>query len=360
MQVGEYIVPYLKNAWYAASWEQDLGAAPVAVTMLDEPIVLFRDTGGKVNALQDTCPHRFAPLSRGQVRGDVIVCGYHGLEFAGNGLCVRNPHGKGVIPNALHVRTYPVAHHCGMIWVWIGRPDRADPALLPSFPDLAGDRFTWVHGQLDVAANYELIIDNLLDLSHVEFLHPFLASPGNSERTRYRAEQRGDQVSAYYDVENEPISGLFQLLWTGDAQVANLIAYMHWQAPTNLSLDNGMSTSAVVGEDDPRVQVIHLLTPQSEGKTRYFWAAGRNCAHGNDQISQMLRFGTQNAFENEDEPMIQAVRSRMHSNDLFAHKPALIATDEAGVRARRVLARLIAEEQAGELEARRARDVLEA
>jgi vanillate O-demethylase monooxygenase subunit len=338
----------LHNAWYAASWNHELGEGPLAMTLLEQPVVLFRDSGGKIRALEDRCPHRFAPLSRGRVNGDVIVCGYHGLEFGGDGHCVRNPHGKGVIPNALQVRTYPVAVHCGMIWVWMGQAARADRALLPAFPDLESDRFAWVYGQLDVAANYELVIDNLLDLTHVEFLHPFLASPGNSERTRFRAEQHGDMVSAYYDVQQEPITGLFRLLWEGKEETANLVAYMHWQAPTNLMLDNAMSTNEVVGDDDPHVQVIHLLTPVSENLTRYFWAAGRNRELDNAQISEMLHFGTQGAFENEDEPMIQAVRSRMNSNDLFAHKPALIPTDEAGVRARRILARLIAEERAEE------------
>lgn len=335
---------YLRNAWYAASWEHQLGNAPLPVTMLEEFIVLFRDASGAIQALEDRCPHRFAPLSRGKISGDVIACGYHGLEFAGSGQCVRNPHGKGAIPNALRVRTYPVTVHCGMVWVWMGDEARADRSVLPKFPDLEGKQFTWVYGQLDVAANYELVIDNLLDLTHVEFLHPFLASPGNSERTRFRAEQRGDEVSAYYDVTDEPITGLFRLLWEGEEERANLIAYMHWQAPTNLLLDNAMSTSDIVGADDPHVQVIHLLTPVSQNATRYFWAAGRNRAHDNAQISEMLHFGTQSAFENEDEPMIQAVRSRMSSNDLFAHQPALIPTDEAGVRARRVLARLIAAE----------------
>jgi vanillate O-demethylase monooxygenase subunit len=91
---------------------------------------------------------------------------------------------------------------------------------------------------------------------------------------------------------------------------------------------------------------VHLLTPETEDTTHYFWAAGRNRQHGNPQVSGMLHFGTQNAFENEDEPMIQAVRSRMRSNDLFAHKPALLPMDEAAVRARRILAGMIAAENA--------------
>jgi vanillate O-demethylase monooxygenase subunit len=337
---------YLRNAWYAAVWSHELGDAPVARTIHDQPIVLYREAGSVPRALTDTCPHRFAPLSRGKIKGDRIACGYHGLEFDGTGACVRNPHGKGVIPRALSVRSYPLAEQYGMIWIWMGDAERADEVPLPDMPVLADPAYSWVHGGLHVDANYELVIDNLLDLTHVEFLHPFLASPGNSERTLFRAEQRGNEVSAHYDVKDEPITGLFKLLWEGDQERADLFAYMNWAPPTNLVLMNGMRPS---GEDEstgPRVPVVHLLTPETENSTHYFWAAGRNRMHGDEQVSGMLHFGTQNAFQNEDEPMIRAVRSRMHSNDLFEHSPALLPIDEAAVRARRVLAALIAEEQA--------------
>jgi len=340
-------MPYLRNAWYAACWAHELGDVPFARTILEQPIVLFRDADGAPRALYDACPHRFAPLSRGRVSGGTITCGYHGLEFAADGQCIRNPHGKGVVPNSLKVTAFPVTERYGMIWLWPGDAERADPALLPSFPTMEDPAFSWVHGQLEVSTNYELVIDNLLDLTHVEFLHPFLASPGNAARTEFRAEERDGEVHAKYDVRGEPITGLFQLLWDGipDA-VGNLIAYMSWQAPSNLFLQTGMSLSDEIGEGDPRIPVVHLLTPETEDRTHYFWAAGRNCRHGDAQISKMLHFGTQQAFEREDEPMIRAVRSRMRSNDLFAHRPALLPIDEVAVRARRILAKRIAAEEA--------------
>ena len=339
-------MPYLRNAWYAACWDHDLTSEMVERTLLDQPIVFFRDQDGAPKALYDSCPHRFAPLSKGKLQNGVVACGYHGLEFDGTGRCVRNPHGKGIIPAALGVRSFPLTERYGMIWIWMGEHQRADPALLPSLPQIEDPAYSWVHGQVHVTANYELVIDNLLDLSHVEFLHPFLASPGNAERTTFRSEQKDDEVSAFYDVTGEPITSLFRLLWDGDEEVGDLHAYMHWTPPSNLLLDNGMSAQGLDTHSGALIPIVHLLTPETEDSTHYFWAAGRNRHHGNEQISQMLHFGTQHAFENEDEPMIRAARSRMSSNDLFAHKPALLPIDEAGVRARRVLKRLIDEEQA--------------
>jgi phenylpropionate dioxygenase-like ring-hydroxylating dioxygenase large terminal subunit len=338
---------FLKNAWYPAAWNEKLAEDPLAIRILDDPIVLFRESTGKVCALYDACPHRFAPLSLGKVKDGAVVCGYHGLEFDGTGNCIRNPHGKGTIPKALGVRAYPTAERYGMIWVWAGEADLADEDLLPSFPIMDDENFSWVFGELEVSANYELVIDNLLDLTHVEFLHPLLASEGGSQRTTFRSEHDGDTVSAFYETKDEAITGLFQLLWENEEKTATIRADMHWQPPTYFELETSMGVHAEFDENDARVPVLHLLTPQSEDSTRYFWAAGRNRAHGNEEVAGMLHFGIQAAFVNEDEPMIKAVRSRMSSNDLFAHKPALLPWDEAGVRARRVLAKLIAAEQKG-------------
>ena len=344
-------MPYLKNAWYAAGWANDLADAPLARTIHDQPVVIFRGEDGSPAALHDACPHRFAPLSLGKVKGDLIACGYHGLEFDRHGRCVRNPHGKGVIPNALGVRAYPLSERYGMLWIWTGEADRADPALIVDLPIMADPGFEWVHGMLTIDAHYELIIDNLLDLTHVEFLHPFFASEGNSERTRFRAEQLGDRVNAYYDASNEPVSGLMRMLWPDAPETGDLRAYMYWQAPSNLYLDTGTMAAGGDYRDGAVLPSLHLLTPDTEERTTYYWAQGRNRRRDDPEFSRMLREGTQHIFETEDEPMIRAARSRMRSNDLFAHKPALLPMDEAAVRARRVLAKKIADEQSGALEA---------
>ena len=82
---------FLRNQWYCAGFSDDLKEAPVAVKILGEPIVLYRASGGKAVALQDRCPHRFAPLSKGRICGANIECPYHGLEFGADGHCTKNP-----------------------------------------------------------------------------------------------------------------------------------------------------------------------------------------------------------------------------------------------------------------------------
>ena len=335
---------FLRNAWYPAVWSCDLGETPVELRMLDQMIVMFRGEGGHPRALYDACPHRFAPLSRGKLRDGRIICGYHGLEFDGTGRCVRNPHGNGKTVSALQVRSFPVAERYGMVWVWMGEESLADGQSLPELPLFDDPELTWVYGQLDVRVNYELVTDNLLDLTHVEFLHPFLASPGNSVRTHYRCEQKGDEVRSVYTIREEPVTGLFQLLWPDAPATANMVADIVWQAPARLSLKTSMGPGDSPADHDPQLVVMHLLVPQGDEATRYFWAAGRNCAKDNPDVSAMLKHGTQNAFEFEDEPMIAAVRSRMRSNDLMAHKPAILPFDEGAIRARRIVARMLDQE----------------
>lgn len=337
---------FLRNAWYPGLWAADLESEPVEVHLLDQVIVLFRDENGDPKALYDACPHRFAPLSRGKVQGGRIICGYHGLEFGSSGHCLRNPHGAGKTVSALTVRAFPVAQRYGMIWIWMGDEDKAAEADLPNLPLFDNPDLTWVRGQLDARANYELVTDNLLDLSHVEFMHPFLSSPGNSMRTTYRCEQAGDHVRSIYTIKDEPVSGLFKILWQDAPVTANMIVDITWQAPARLELKTSMGLGETPTPSDPGLIVIHLLAPRGEDATRYFWAAGRNQAKDSEDVSAMLRYGTQNAFAQEDEPMIAAVRSRMRSNDLMAHKPAILPMDEGAIRARRVLTRLLADEGA--------------
>lgn len=334
-------MPYLMNHWYAAAWEDELADAPLARTILDQPIVFYRDSAGQIIALQDSCPHRFAPLSLGRVEGDMLVCGYHGLGFVEGGRCARNPHGKGVITSGMAVRSYPIATSHGLIWVWMGDA-ASDMNLIPALPALAGD-CTWVKGRLHVDAHYQLVVDNLLDLTHVEFLHPFLSTPGNSSRTKVSAHQEADRVTSTYDVVDEPVSGLFRLFWTDPADTGNMCVEMTWEAPAVLNQNNIMFPADKGREAGIDIPFIHVLTPETQDSTHYFWKMGRCVAKDDQQLSEAIYQGIQTAFEQEDEPMIRAVRSRMHSSDLLSHRSVALPMDEASIRARRILQRLLTE-----------------
>src|ERR1700688_4281682 len=106
----EDVMEFLQNTWYLAAWSDRIKPGELFPRMiLNRPLVFLRRQDGSVVAMDDRCPHRFAPLSMGHAEGDRIVCGYHGLEFdSASGACVRNPHNTGKIPAAARVRTYKV------------------------------------------------------------------------------------------------------------------------------------------------------------------------------------------------------------------------------------------------------------
>ncbi len=169
---------FVRNAWYAAGWSHELkGTALLPRKILNEPVVLFRGPGGAAVALVDRCPHRFVPLHKGTLKDGVLECGYHGLCFDATGSCVFNPHGDHVIPKAARVKNYRLAERDGIIWMWMGDPALADEGKIRPFPQFGGNsRFSCVYGYLHVEANYQLISDNLLDLTHGQYLHPMFAN----------------------------------------------------------------------------------------------------------------------------------------------------------------------------------------
>ena len=162
---------YVRNAWYMAGWARDFAVGkPHAETILGEPIVLWRRDDGRMAALEDRCVHRLAPLSLGRCEGDAIRCMYHGLLFAPDG-AVREIPGQDVIPKQARARAYPVEEHASAVWLWMGDPAVADTALLPDFVGIDDPRFAMEPGRLDYDAPAKLIHDNLLDLSHLAYVH---------------------------------------------------------------------------------------------------------------------------------------------------------------------------------------------
>jgi len=163
--------PFLRNAWYMAGWVSELpkeGLIPVS--LLGEPIVLYRQETGAWAALEDMCCHRLVPLSLGRREKNDLRCMYHGLKFAPDGRCVEIPGQRRISP-AIRVRSYPVAERHGGIWVWMGNPDRADVSEIPPIVGSDDPDFAVANASVDIEGEASLIWDNLLDLTHIPFLH---------------------------------------------------------------------------------------------------------------------------------------------------------------------------------------------
>jgi phenylpropionate dioxygenase-like ring-hydroxylating dioxygenase large terminal subunit len=162
---------FLRNCWYAAGWSRDFEPGKLyPITILDEPVIVYRTANHTPVALQDRCCHRLAPLSMGRLEGENLRCMYHGLKFAPSGRCIEIP-GEAKIPPQVKVRSYPIRDEYSIAWIWMGDAASADTELIPDFVGVDDPRWAMHPGRMDYKANYTLINDNLLDLSHIGFLH---------------------------------------------------------------------------------------------------------------------------------------------------------------------------------------------
>lgn len=339
---------YLRNCWYAAAFTGEVSSKPLARRLLGENVCLFRTESGVAKAIDDRCPHRFAPMRRGKVVGESIQCGYHGLAFDGSGRCVHNPHGEGIIPPEAHSRGWPITERYGVVWIWMGKEERADPALLPDLAMLEQpERFEYVPIYMHSNGNYKLIADNLLDLSHVQYLHPYLVDFEKVGRNEHELVVEGDRVTSTYFHYGTGLSGIYEATWPGAVADIDSISEISWLPP---SVCIGDMRARAAGDTEwaeaSRLLNIHMFTPETDTSSHYFWIGGFNIERATPEFVEQFREMSRSIFTNEDLAMIADVEENMQTDDLMSLRPAILTVDTAALRARRILSRKIAAEQA--------------
>ncbi|WP_164089166.1 aromatic ring-hydroxylating dioxygenase subunit alpha [Sphingorhabdus sp. YGSMI21] len=357
---------FLKNVWYCAGFSHELDDAKLlGRKLVGEHVLIYRTESGEAVAMSNVCPHRFAPLSEGHRYGDNVSCPYHGLEFNAEGQCVRNPNGdKGTLtdlkaPRVARLKSYPLEELWGILFIWMGKPEKADTSLIPDFSmteERPGHRTVFGFHKLD--AHYELAVDNLMDRTHVQFLHPRL-NLGTDFRDdferRYSTEQIGDEIWDYHCELNAPRMPLTAILWPEAPELMEYYFDVRWNAPGHMLLDAGSvaaNTDRKIGSHTPGA---NMVTPIDEHSCYYFWNNCRDSNLDSAEADKGLQHGITDTFANEDGRMVAMCQEMMDGEtDLLSMKPLLLPSDEAAVRARRVIARKLREE--AEEEAREAAD----
>lgn len=337
---------WLENCWYMAAWADELPPGTrLARTIIDVPILLWRLDDGRVRALADRCAHRLAPLSLGAIEGDAVRCGYHGLTFeGGSGRCVRNPHGA--VTSAMAVRAYPVTDRHQILWIWMGDPDRMDESTIPDlhFIDDAGDH-AFSKGYMPTAADHRLLEDNILDLSHGDYLHAATLGGGSFTRARVRVEERGDTVFVEWTAKDETAIPIWQAELPDPGTPVDMVTQVLWHPSGVMLLDSVLTAADGRPDIDFQTRNAHIMTPETATSTHYFYCNSRNYRMDDAAYNEAMAQGLAAAFGGEDKPMIEAQQRRIGDADLLDCGPALMAIDNASTRARRIYRRCLAAER---------------
>ena len=340
---------YLRNSWYVVAWSHELVDKPLKITVLDEDLVLFRDGNGAPAALSDRCPHRHVPLSLGCVEQRGLRCGYHGLLFDRDGVCIEVP-SQSAIPPRARVRAYPAVERHGWVWAWMGEAEAADPALIPDFSKLVDPTFRAVGQTNRVLANYQLVTDNLMDLSHVGYVHQTtIGTPEFTAKGKLTSKRKQGGVEVVRLVPEVPTPPTYAR--TGVLPDGGLID--RWQVikfvpPCFVMIHVGGKAAgqgALEGDyaGGLNMWVMNAMTPETARTTHYFWASVR--AHALDSVAADALFlsNVGEAFM-EDKHMLEAqqraIDKRPDSWDVAMRE------DSGSIESRRVLEALIATEQA--------------
>ena len=340
---------FLKNVWQVAAFAAELKDAPLARTLLGEQVVMFRGADGRAAALLDECPHRLAPLSLGKVVDGVLQCGYHGMAFDGAGACVRVP-GQDRIPTKALAHSFPVIERHAFIWIWMGDPALADSELVPDIFWMTDPAWAISDGYHHLSANYQLLNDNLLDLSHETFVHTHTIGNGAVADSPLTVSQDGTNVvRAHRDMLNcEPPP-----FYVKAAGFTDRIDRWHttiFTPPAFNIIENGSMPAGSNKEEARRNgltrerRVLNLITPETETSSHYFWAIARCYDLEDSQLTEYIRVEVARTFD-EDKIMLEAQQKRMRGAH-FDQFPVTLRADAGAVQARRMMARLLAEEQA--------------
>jgi phenylpropionate dioxygenase-like ring-hydroxylating dioxygenase large terminal subunit len=336
---------FVRNAWYVAAWSDEVGRSLLARTILNEPLVLYRTEAGQPVAFDNRCPHRRFPLSKGRLVGDAIQCGYHGFTYNSGGKCIRIP-SQDQIPQHYAVRQYPLHEKWQWIWIWMGDPALADPSTIPDHGPARVEDPEWVSaigGCEATATRYVFLHDNLLDLSHVTFLHHDTIGGEGVAATVPEISECGTHIEVVRRVKGDTVEHLPMAKVIGMTGLIDR-TLPQWFFPPALHVTGSDFASAQDGGHHPghvygSLRVLHGITPETETTTHYFWAFSRNFRIGDEALTARVKdyITATVGQDKEGTAACEQLVSRHPPTASEIHA----AVDRAAIQGRRMIQRLI-------------------
>ena len=338
---------FIRNTWYVAAWADELKDKPLARRICDDAVVMFRDKTGTAWAIADRCCHRGTPLSLGEVVAGGLECGYHGMVFDGAGTCVHIP-GQDRIPQSAKVPSYPLVERDHYLWIWMGEAERADPARIPDVSYHNDPTWPERHGALHIAGSYLLMVDNLMDLTHLGYVHKRTIGGNPSQHIDAKMETAPTQDGLRFTrwMLNSPPPPTYVKAYGFKGRVDRWQAF-EWLAPSNVRQWTGAKdagTGAYEGNTEGGFQfrVFHALTPETATSCHYYFATANHWAPDDDAASDLFFRDSYETFL-EDKRVVELQQDRLteFGEDWLVD----IVSDATRVRMRRQLDRMLEQEQ---------------
>lgn len=339
-----------RNRWYIAAFSHEISAKPFERTLLDVPVALYRTSEGRAVAMYGLCPHRYFPLALGRVEGDALVCGYHGFTFAASGKCVRIPSqetGAGFVQP-----TYPLEERGFLTWIWLGDRELADPALIPPYEDFGLDQPGWATSggeRLELKARFQLLVDNLMDLTHLPFIHHQIPGGDKLLKTRDTISERARSLRLT-QVMRDAWTPWHSALWGEENRIEGVIeshGVTDFYGPELIRTSGPMVPRAADAEPVDyfgEVYFLHGITPETATSTHYWSFQTRNVRTENEgfgtELANVDRF-----VRSQDVAAIEAVETRVDQG-AQAQRELLARSDRAAMLVRDKIRAMIKAESA--------------
>jgi len=339
-----------RNFWYVAAWDTEICRQELFHrTICNEPILFYRREDGSPVALENRCCHRHMPLSQGKLKGDNVECLYHGLTYDASGACIHIPSQKFIPPDA-KIKSYPVFEKYHWIWVWMGEADLADPDLIEDFHWLSDPDWRAKGEKLDLSGHYMLLVDNLLDLTHLQFVHPTTLGTDAIAGNPIKTEREGDLVRVTRWILDSPAPPFFQKAggFSSDEKIDRW-QIIEFTPPAFVRLDVGGAHAGTGATDGNRregvsMRNLNAITPETDTTTHYFWAQAHNFSIDDPTVTELIYRQVHTAFL-EDLAVIGAQQDNFQQFGDALPVPVDFNQDAGGIQARRIIAQILENEK---------------
>ena len=349
--LGSVTATWPVNAWYVAATQEEVAQKPLGRQICGQRMMFYRQEDNTVAALEDFCPHRGAPLSLGFVRGDTIVCGYHGLALTCKGRADNMPGQR--VNNFPAIRAFPVIERYGFIWVWPGDAEQADPAHLHHLPWAESDEWAYGGGLYHIHCDYRLMVDNLMDLTHETYVHAGSIGQKEIDEAPVRTRVEGEEIITSRVMEGVSAPPFWRVALSA-AGLPDDTPVDRWQVcrfnlPSHVMIEVGVAPEGNGGYDAPRDRkaasiVVDFITPETETSHWYFWGMARQFAIEDEALTATIREGQGKIFAEDLDMLEQQQRNLL---DHPGRRLLKLNIDAGGARSRLLIDRAIARESSG-------------